>query len=342
MVIAVGLVACSAPPDPAPTPTPVPEARTGPRDGPDRGPDGGPRQGGRVGRTDATAAELEQLRVACAEPLVLPAEGFAEPLNDAHVHVPLQVDQGPFALALVRDMNLHGVSRALVQPDHSPEMTTNPGLMGAVRKQEASWGTIAEACPRLVPMVYAFDPADPASVAYVKPLLESGRYGGVGELEFQHGRMNLAHPPDSEAMETIYGLLAEHGLALHFQCDLEVAQPDLAGRLKTVVETHPDVPFVWFACGRELFHWQLPNLYCGAFLHPDVHSPPEEVVAQSLLGTDTGPAGFPAASKGALPYDDLGAAMTGARVTLGALAPEVATAAATGNFDRVFPPKSSK
>lgn len=324
------LMGCSPPPS-APPPAPTPEAR--------RGPEGDGPRGGRVGRLSVSSEELDRVRAVCAEPLVLPAEGFAEPLTDAHVHVPLRVDQGPFALALLRDMNQYGVSRAMIQPDHSPEMTSNPGLMGAVRRQEATWGALAEACPRLVPMVYAFDPADPASVAYVTPLLESGRYGGVGELEFQHGRMGIAHPPDSEAMEAIYGLVAERGLAVHFQADLEEAPADLSPRLKATIEGHLDVRFVWFACGRELFQWDLPNLWCGAFLHPEVHSPPEEVVARSLLGTDTGPHGFPAASRGAVPYDDLGAAMAGARLSLGALPEDVAKAAATGNFDRVFPPK---
>ncbi|MCP4871457.1 MAG: hypothetical protein GY898_22330 [Proteobacteria bacterium] len=320
--------ACSQPP-PEPTPAPTPQAR--------RGPEGEGPQGGRVGRMQPSPDELDQVRALCAEPLVLPTEGFTDPLTDAHVHVPLRVDQGPFALALLRDMNQYGVTRAMVQPDHSPEMTQNQGLMGAVRKQEAAWGTLAEACSRLVPMVYAFDPADPAAVDYARPLLESGRYGGIGEMEFQHGRMGIAHPPDSEAMQTLYGIVAEQGLAVHFQADLEEAPADLGPRLKATIEGHPKVRFVWFACGRELFHWELPNLWCGAFIHPDVHAPPDEVVARSLLGTDTGPHGFPAASKGAVPYDDLGTAMTGARESLGALPPEVARAAASGNFDAVFP-----
>ena len=322
------LSACSVPPPAEPTPTPV--ARRGPQ---------GPRpQGPRVGRTTVSPSELEQLRTLCSEPLTLPTEGYGGPLTDAHVHVPLRVDQGPFALALVRDMNRSGVSRVLVQPDHSPEMTRLPRLLAATRELEATWGSIAEACPRLVPMVYAFDPEDPRSVDYVRPLLESGRYGGLGELEFQHGRMDIARPPDSEVMETLYGILAERGLAVHFQADLKVAADDLAPRLKATIEGHPDVRFVWFSCGWALTEWDLPNLWCGTFIHPEVHLPLGDMVAHSLLSTDTGPRGFAAASRGALPYDDLPAAMEGARLRLATLPEETAKAAASGNFDAVFPP----
>ena len=224
----------------------------------------------------------------------------------------------------------------MVQPDHAPELTQNPGLMQAMRRQDAFWGRLASHCPRIVPMIYGFDPSQEESVDYVAELLATGHYGGVGEIEFRHVRMAIAHAPDSPALQAIYSMLAERGLTFHFQAELRHDQA-LGERVRAVVAGHPELRFVWLGCSPEMLEWNLDNLWCGGFLHPQLPRPGSRMVRRTLFGSDTGPAGFPAASAPALPYQDLEVALDRAREVLGGLPPSDAAAAAHGNFEAALP-----
>ncbi len=283
--------------------------------------------------TELTREQRRRIKRLCGEAVTVPEGSVA--LSDMHVHVPMSVDQVAFAEALLTDMNAHGYDRSVIQPDHSPAMTANAELLSLMRRQETLWGDIHDACPRLLRMIYAFDPAADDAAAWVRGRLETGNYAGVGEIEFLHSRMSIRKPMRGGGMDEIYAMLAERKGALHFQVALW-KEPEMTAPLLELVEGHPDVQFVWFGCGQEVVSWNKDNLWCDMFVHEEVGSPGAAAMRTSVFGTDTGPTGFPAASARVLPFKDLGEAAAGARALIGQLDPETAAMIAHGNFDRIF------
>ena len=279
-------------------------------------PDGPEQRRGASGLLRPTADQQEQLRTVCAATPEAPADGgFTGPMNDAHVHTAIENDQPAFAIALIEEMNRSGVQRALLQPDHAPGMLEHPGFMQAVRAMEVAWGDLAALCPRLVPLVYAFDPSDSASLPYVIERLDTGWYGGLGEIELQHVHLPIAHPPRSRSMEALYDLVDARRLLLHFQASPRL-DPTLPDTVIAIAREHPGARFLWFACPQVDTRAWPPNLGCGELLHQG--TPGVRESDRTVWGSDAAPAGFKNSSKGVLPYGDVAGAVVQAREALGA------------------------
>lgn len=324
LLLAGGCFGAGDGPSPAPaTPSVVTPGPLGPK-GPNRPP--GPPRTWPIARLD-----LASLRAECALEPRVPAEGYRGLLTDVHVHSTPHDAPDAFALRLLQEMNEAGVDRVVVQPNHG----LGQGPKSLWNLDEA-WGAIGAACPRILPLAYAFDPDSPDGVAYVEAALRSRRFAGVGEVEFQHTKMDLRHDPESVPMMAIYRLLEPGPTPLHFQGDPS-RDPKLADAVRRVVGAHPRVPFVWFGNTEPHKFIDLPNLYFNVFVHMDAWRPPDEVVARSMLGSDAAPAGFWNPGSPALPYASFGEAMVKARLALGKLPPELADALAHGNFDAVWP-----
>jgi len=315
---------------PGPEARPTPEARPG--SGPNPG--GGPRYKG----LNVSASELEAIREACAKPLDLQSgEGYRGPIVDTHVHTALDNPQGPFALALLAEMNKHGVSRVVIQTDHSPDVTVHPGLLSVYRETEDTWGKIASVCPRILPLIYAFDPADDSSWDYVQERLNTGHFAGVGEIEFVHSKLGIRKPVHSKTMDRIYETLAATGGIFHFQAETR-NEPDLSVEIEALIRSYPKIRFIWFA-GQHCFAMKgVSNLACTLFPNDYMQrfGPfPDEGQARVVLGTDHSPAGFHSASTGHLPYESFGEGISAARRLLSGIGPQLQDDVAHGHFDRL-------
>lgn len=281
----------------------------------------------RAGRTTIEPAERQELARRCGLPPTLPVgAGYDGPLIDGHVHTSLSHDQAPFALALLDEMNAAGIERVLLQPDHSPDKDRDRSFRAALRALEAAWGELAAICPRFAVLVYAFDPDRDDDWAYVQERLDTGHYVGVGEVEFQHSRLPMRHELTSPLVGRVLERLAESGGLLHFQASATPDDPGLPGRLVELARSHPQVPFLWFACPGRGPDWP-DNLRCNTIVH-ERGSPllPEG----SVWGSDVGPGAFASASWGVLPYRSVADAAAGARARLGRLDPDEAARVGRG------------
>ncbi len=321
---AVGLfgASCAAPPAP-PTPAPTVVHEEGPE-----------QRRGASGLLRITAEQQAQIRDLCAQTPAAPQDApWTGLINDSHVHTAMENDQSAFAIALLKEMNASGVQRALLQPDHAPGLFEHAGFLRAVRAMEVSWADIAALCPRLVPLVYAFDPDDPASIDYVRERLDTGWYGGVGEVELQHVHLPIKHAPRSATMEAIYDLLDERQMLLHFQASPRL-DPTLVDTVLTIAREHPGARFLWFSCPpMDQTGWP-PNLGCGTLVHQESRGVRDGV--RGLWGSDSAPDGFKNSSRGVLPYHDVTGAVQQARVTFAQLEEDPSGLAAT-RFDALVP-----
>jgi hypothetical protein len=227
-------------------------------------------------------------------------------------------------------MNEQGVARVVAQPGHDPT-----GMIQNLQAVERKWGDIAAVCPRIIPLLYAFNPDEPDAWQYVKERLDTGNYGGVGEIEFQHSNLNITHDPESASMLKIYHMLNEKGLALHFQASIQ-KDPTLEEKIFKVIQRYPNISFVWFGgCPFTEKFLQLPNLYCDIFVHSKMHPSPPGVLQKSVIGSDAAPEGF-WNSMGLLPYESFGGAMAEAREQLGKLPVNERDSLAHGNFNNIW------
>ena len=288
---------------------------------------------------------LEKIRASCAAPIETGgSEGYQGPIIDAHVHTAVNNSQGPFALALLDEMNRTGVTRVLVQLDHSPDLTSNPGLLELYREVEATWGEIAAVCPRFLTLIYAFDPADDSSWSYVRERLETGQYAGVGEIEFLHSRQNIRKPVHSKTLDQVYEALTAREGIFHLQATT-ADDPALAREIEELIRSYPKIRFVWFA-GRDCFKLTgLRNLTCTVF--PNHYMQrfdrfPIQGKDRVVLGTDHSPLGFHSASAGHLPYDSFAEGIVEARRLLMDIDPHWRDGVAHKNFDELVPDGSSR
>jgi photosystem II stability/assembly factor-like uncharacterized protein len=269
----------------------------------------------------------------CNQRPVLPAHGYQGLLTDVHVHTRPSSDstQVDFAYLLLEEMNANGVDRVVIQPNHSPLRVAQN------RKLDSIWGEISAICPRIIPMLYGFNPDALEDMEYVEKALATGRYGGVGEIEFQHGNLDISYDPESESMLKIYDMLEEKSLPLHLQADLE-RDPRLEDILYEVISSRPGLNFVWFQCPEQFL--ALRNVYCDIFVHVTIDNSDNadnENLRRSLIGSDMAPAGFPSPAAKFLPYDSFGEAMVQAREALAELPIDVADTLAHENFDFLWP-----
>ena len=271
--------------------------------------------------------EISTIELECARNPVIPSVGYQGLLTDVHVHTDPQFDQVQFAKQLLEEMNANGVDRVVVQPNHRPA-----GDVDRVQSTDQTWGKIGGICSRLIPLVYGFNPDLPASSEYVSENMDAGAYGGVGEIEFQHGTFDLSRDPESMSLMKIYDLLETKGLAVHFQAMLK-QNPSLSVQLLQMIESRPNLNFVWFGHSFASEFMALPNLYGETFLNrPVLRS--HDKLARSLIASDSSPAGFDNPS---VTYESFGEAMLRIRQQLAELPETVANALAHGNFDEVWP-----
>jgi hypothetical protein len=273
-------------------------------------------------------------RTACA------AGPASAALNDVHMHVPLDADTAIFATALLRDMNEAGIGRAVVQPDHTKDKRRS---VGALQKMDEQWGAIAAECGRIVPLLYGFDPDDPDAWPYVERQLLTGRFGGVGEIELLHSKMQIRHRLDSPTMQKTLALLDARRLAMHFQSSHE-DDPQLSDEIVATARAFPNARFVWFGSrppiGPAL---ELTNLWFTTFVHADVYRPDAQTDPRQLLwGSDTTPAGIASPSAGALPYDTLLTGAQAAKEVLDPLPASVSGPIARGNFEAIWPTRADR
>ena len=271
--------------------------------------------------------DISTITLGCNQNPVIPSGGYQGLLTDVHVHTNPQFDQVAFAKTLLEEMNANGVDRVVVQPNHRPS-----GDVFRVQSTDEIWGEIGAVCSRLIPMVYGFDPDLPNSWVYVRDKLAAGVYGGVGEIEFQHGEFDLSPDPESESLFKIYTLLEAEGLAVHFQAMLD-RDPSLAEKLQKVVSSRPNLNFVWFGNSFAEEFMVLPNLFGETFLNKAILRS-QDKLAKSLITSDSSPTGFDNPSTS---YESFGEAMVQIRQRLSELPETVADALAHGNFDKVWP-----
>ena len=270
----------------------------------------------------------------CSQRPVIPAHGYQGLLTDVHVHTSPSSDstQVDFAYLLLEEMNANGVDRVVIQPNHSPLRVAQN------RKLDAIWGEISAVCPRIIPMLYGFNPDALEDMEYVEKALATGRYGGVGEIEFQHGGFDISYDPESENFQMIYKVLQERGLVLQFQAAYR-RDPSgtLVDKLNHIISDRPNLNFVGF--GLEVNQERLStlgNLYWGYFgqtkgmsLSPNV-----DTLARVAISTDSSPAGL---GSGDLELLRFGEAMADVRMKLAELPIDVADAIAHENFDFLWP-----
>lgn len=321
---------------------PAPKEQGGPTNTPSQQPpsEGGPRYSGLT----VSSSDLEAIREACAKPLAPPTgDGYQGPIVDTHVHTSLENAQGPFALALLEEMNRHGVSRVVIQADHSPEITKHPGLLSVSREVEATWGEIATVCPRILPLIYAFDPSDDTSWDYVEKRLATGKYAGVGEIEFVHSKLKIKKPVHTATMDRIYERLSTTGGIFHIQADTQ-GDPALTTEIEELIRSHPKIRFIWFS-GQHCFAMDdVSNLLCTLFPNEgmsNIESFPAVGQPRIVLGTDHSPAGFHSASAGHLPYGSFGEGVTSARRLLMNIDPTHRDGVAHGHFNQLVPEEAS-
>ena len=252
-----------------------------------------------------------------------------------HVHTSpsSESDQIAYAHQLLEEMNANGVDRVVIQPNHAP--LTVPQN----RELDAIWGEIKAVCPRIIPLLYGFNPEAPEDMEYVAEALETGQYGGVGEIEFQHGGFDISYDPESENFRMIYEALQERGLVLHFQAALP---RDLSGtlgdKLIRIISDRPDLDFVSFGLQYQEPFSSLENLYWGYIVHSENLPVNDGRLARGILGSDSGPTGWFSVQPGlSYYYESFGEAMAQARLRLGELPVDVADALAHGNFNQVWP-----
>lgn len=328
LLVLLLLAGCAGPPEPSPGPAAA-QTRTEPPE----------QRRGASGLLRTTPEQEARIRTLCAEAPAAP-EGapWTGLMNDSHVHTAMENDQSTFAIALLEEMNGAGVQRALLQPDHAPGLFEHAGFLQAVRAMEASWAQLASLCSRLVPMVYAFDPDDPGAIDYVRERLDTGWYGGVGEVELQHVHLPISHAPRSPTMEAIYDLLDERQLLLHFQASPRL-DPSLTDTVLSIAREHPGARFLWFSCPPiDQTGWP-PNLGCGTLVHAESRGVRDG--ERGLWGSDAAPSGFKNSSRGVLPYDDVTGAVAQARTTFAQLDEDPSGLAAT-RFDALVPTLPTK
>ncbi len=273
--------------------------------------------------------KLSLIREECSQQPLIPPGKYQGLLTDVHVHTMIMDNPFDFALKLLEEMNEQGVDRIVIQPNHDPsKIAPNSQL-------DKTWGDIAAICPRIIPLIYGFNPDETDSWKYVKERLDTGNYGGVGEIEFQHGSFDIKHDPESESMIKIYDLLEQKGLALHFQASLQ-KDPSLEEKMFKIISSRPKINFIWFGgCPISDRFMSLPNLYCDIFLHSKAYLPQTNVLQKSIIGSDAGPEGF-WSSSGLLPYQSFDEAMKEAREHLGELPTNARDTLAHENFDKVW------
>ena len=278
-----------------------------------------------------SVSDVSDITTECDSNPIIPTGGYQGLLTDVHVHTGPQFDQVEFAKTLLEEMNATGVDRIVVQPNHDPS-----GNVARNRTVDEVWGEIRSVCSRLIPMVYGFDPDQLDSWQYVRDRLAAGTYGGVGEVDIQHGGFDLSHDPESESLLQIYDLLEAAGLAVHFQAILS-QDPALAEKLQRVIGNRPDLNFVWFGHTFGDQFMALPNLYGETFLHNETMLGNQTHLSISLIASDASPAGFDNPAYPFLPYESFSEAMVQARQRLSELPQAVADALAHGNFDKIWP-----
>ena len=291
-----------------------------------------------------TPDDLPALEAACAELPTTPDEGWPGLLHDAHVHTSAfdEQSQADFALALLREMNAAGVGRAVVLGGH-------PGTSAAVRAEisaiEDEWAPLLARCDRLLVQINSFDPTDPAAVDLVAEKLDSATFAGVGAVDISHPDGEV--DPLAPGLPPIYDLLAERGLPFQFHgLTTHLGPTDFPERMLDVVDTWPDLQWVWFGCPPTVRFGQLPeNLTCAVLPETLECAPPcagedEAALSQTVSGVDTGPLGFNPWPTGRSPqgYDSFAEGVTEARSFLGAMPEELAATAARGRFEAVFGP----
>jgi len=299
-----------------------------------------PERGPRYTGLTVSTADLDAIKKSCAKPLApQTGDGYDGPIVDTHVHTSLDNAQGPFALALLEEMNRHGVSRVVIQADHSPELTKHAGLLSVSREVENTWGRIAAVCPRILPLIYAFDPADDSSWDYVEQQLSTGNFAGVGEIEFIHSKLKIKKPVHSLTMDRIYKALETSGGILHIQADTD-GDPALTAEIEALIRSYPKIRFIWFS-GQKCFAMDdVSNLTCTLFPNEamsNIGSFPAVGQRRIVLGTDHSPAGFHSASTGHLPYESFGEGIIAARRLLMKIDADHRDGVAHGHFDRVVP-----
>jgi len=277
-------------------------------------------------------SDLSKISEECRKTPKLPSEGYQGLLTDVHVHTMAGDDTADFAIKLLEEMNENGVDRITIQPNHGTydHIKNSMGL-------DMQWGDISSVCPRIITLIYGFNPDEPDAWEYIKERLDTGQYGGVGEIEFQHGNLPIKHDPESESMMKIYDVLEQRKLALHFQADTNI-DPSLEDKMYNIIISKTNIQFVWFGgCLSDERFMELTNLYCDTFMYGDLYQQDEQVLKISIIGTDSGPAGFDNPAYPFLPYNSFGEGMVQAREALSKLPKDVADKLAYENFDKVWP-----
>ena len=285
---------------------------------------------------DGTRPALAGVIDRCNQEPVIPPYGYQGLLTDVHVHTSpsSDSDQIDFAHQLLKEMNANGVDRVVIQPNHSPLTVAKN------RELDAIWGEIRAVCPRIIPMLYGFDPDASEDMEYVAEALATGQYGGVGGIEFQHGGFDISYDPESENFRMIYEVLQEWGLVLHFQAAFH---KDLSGtlgdKLNRIISDRPDLNFVGFGLkDYEEPLSTLENLYWGYFVNSESLPINDGRIARGVIGSDSGPSGFWFIENPELAlYQSFGEAMAQARLRLAELPVDVADALAHGNFNQLWP-----
>lgn len=281
--------------------------------------------------TPLTEDNLMRVTKECQKQPKFAQEGFQGLLTDVHVHTMPASGHIEAALGLLQAMNQNGIDRAVVQAGHMPL-----GKASITSQLDQIWGQISSVCPRIITLLYGFNPDESDAWKYVERQLNTGNFGGVGEIEFQHSNLPIKHDLESESMMKIYELLNSQGLALHFQADLR-REPSLGPKLVKIIKNYPKINFVWFGgCRLDGDFSNLPNLYCDIFLHSQSREMQEEVLKKSLIGSDASPPGVQNPGYQFLPYKSVGEAAAQARAKLQTLPKDLADTLAHGNFDRIW------
>jgi len=274
---------------------------------------------------------LSQISEECSKTSKVPSFGYQGLLTEVHVHTSQGDNPGKFAINLLQEMNENGVDRIVIQPIHDPR-----GYNPQNKELDETWGEINAVCPRIIPLIYGFNPDEEDAWEYVKERLDTGNYGGVGEIEFQHGNLPIKYDPKSKSMLKIYDMLEEKGLPLHFQASFKT-DPSLGEKIFRIISSKPKINFIWFGCPFNDKFMSLPNLYCDSFFHSQTYIPKGIHLRKNLIATDSSAKGFSNSAYSELPYNSFGEAMVEARNALADLKKSDADAIANKNFDKIWP-----
>lgn len=210
------------------------------------------------------------------------------PIIDTHAHIyPVSEELNTeYVDALVSTAQENGVSKIFLglnarqEPDRPPTFSSihDDWVLDS-----------AERYPDIiVPTLNGFDPADPASVNYVREHLESGKWKMIGELDLRNRPKKISISANDTVPMEIFALAGTYGVPVMIHYDFDYGTDRSSGikEFEDALNGNPQTTFIYaHTCGQniESFMKSHENLYCeqeGGMIGENID------LSKVILGTD--------------------------------------------------------